>query len=233
VSKTFFTNKNIFITGASTGIGLELARQLVALDAKVFGTCNNPDNIPVALNSIDSKNFELIQCSVIDINRTQELINKIGKIDIFISNAGIYIEGKLHENENNKITQVINTNLTGAILTTKLVEQNMIDNNSGLMLFVVSNAGIINKKQRSVYGASKAGLQMFVDNLQLDHQESKLKILGFYPAGMQTELFAKTGKPRPLDKMMSIDKVAELLIFMMQNSDYYNMDKLILGKVNQ
>jgi uncharacterized protein len=232
MSHLFFTNKNVFITGASTGIGLELSRQLVVLGAKVFGTCNNPNNIATALNSINSKNFELIQCSVMDINKTQDLINKIGKIDIFISNAGVYIEGKLADNETNKITEVINTNLTGAILTSKLVEENMIDNNSGLMLFVVSNAGVINKKQRSVYGASKAGLQMFIDNLKLDHSDDNIKILGFYPAGMQTELFAKTGKPRPLDKMMSINKVAELLVFMMQNSDYYIMDKLILGKVS-
>jgi short-subunit dehydrogenase len=233
MSNTFFTNKNIFITGASTGLGLELARQLINFGAKVFGTCNNTSNIPTALSSVNSQNFELVQCSVMDTTKTQELINKIGTIDIFISNAGVYIEGKLGENKVDKIADVINANLTGAILTTKLVEENMLDNKSGLMLFVVSNAATTNKKQRSVYGASKAGLQMFVDNLQLDHQEDNIKILGFYPAGMQTELFAKTGKPRPLDKMMPIDKVTELLIFMMQNSDYYIMDKLILGKVTR
>jgi uncharacterized protein len=229
---TFFTNKNVFITGASTGLGLEISQQLIRLGAKVFGTCNNLNNIPKALNSISSQNFKLVECDVMDVNKTQELINKIGNIDIFISNAGIYTEGSLAENEVDKITEVININLTGAILTTKLIEKNMMDNNFGLMLFVVSNAASVNKKHRSVYGASKAGLQMFVDNLKQDHQNGNIKIQGFYPAGMQTELFAKTGKPRSLDKLMRVDKVAELLIFMMQNSDYYNMDNLLLGKVN-
>jgi NAD(P)-dependent dehydrogenase (short-subunit alcohol dehydrogenase family) len=66
-SNTFFNNKNVIITGASSGLGLELARQLVNAGANVFGTCNNPCNIQPALDSVSSENFKLVQCDVADV----------------------------------------------------------------------------------------------------------------------------------------------------------------------
>ena len=53
-----------------------------------------------------------------------------------------------------------------------------------------------------------------------------------YPQGMQTSLFEKSGKPRPLDKLMPIDKVAELVLTTISYSKYFNVGRMDLNKIS-
>ena len=53
-----------------------------------------------------------------------------------------------------------------------------------------------------------------------------------YPGGMQTSLFEKSGKPRPLDQLMPINKVAELILTTISYSQYFNIGRMDLNKLN-
>ncbi len=230
--ETFFHNKNILITGASSGLGLELARQLVNFGANVLGTCNNPENIKAAVDSINSEKFKLLQCDVGDVTELKKVFDEFGQIDILVNNAGVYIEGKPIEIGPNKINQIIQTNFIGAINSTNLVLPKMLEQNSGIIYFVGSSCAIETKENRSIYASSKAGLKSFAEHIRKDYISSNIQIMELYPQGMQTSLFEKSGKPRPLDKLMPIDKVAELILTTISYSQYFNVGRMDLNKTN-
>jgi uncharacterized protein len=231
MSNTFFQNKNITITGASSGLGLELARQFVKAGANVFGTCNNRDNIKPALDSIDSEKFKLVQCDVADVLDSAFLFDSVGKIDILINNAGVYVEGKSIETGPVVINKIIQTNLIGAINSTNLVLPKMLEQNSGIIYFVGSSCAIETKENRSIYASSKAGLKSFAEHTRKDYASTGIKIMELYPQGMQTKLFENSGKPRALDKLMPIDKVASLILTTIEYSQWFNVGRVDLNKI--
>jgi NADP-dependent 3-hydroxy acid dehydrogenase YdfG len=230
--KTFFHNKNVIITGASSGLGLELARQFVNAGANVFGTCNNPDNIKPALDSVGSEKFKLVRCDVADVLDSAFFFDSVGKVDILINNAGVYVEGKSIESNPHKINKIVQTNLVGAINSTNLVLPKMLEQNSGIIYFVGSSCAIETKENRSIYAASKAGLKSFAEHTKKDYASTRIHIMELYPQGMQTQLFANSGKPRPLDKLMSIDKVASLILTTIEYSQWFNVGRMDLNKIN-
>jgi uncharacterized protein len=227
----FFHNKNVIITGASSGLGLELARQFVQHGANVLGTCNNPYNIKAAVDSINSKKFRLVQCDVGNVTESKKVFGEFGQIDILINNAGLYIGGKSIENGPDKINQIIQTNLVGAINSTNLVLPKMLERSSGIIYFVGSSCAVETKENRSIYASSKAGLKSFAEHTRKDYASTNIQIMELYPQGMQTKLFENSGKPRPLDKLMPIDKVASLILTTMEYSQYFNVTRMDLNKM--
>jgi NADP-dependent 3-hydroxy acid dehydrogenase YdfG len=228
---TFFHNKNIIITGASSGLGLDLAKQLVNAGANVFGTCNNPDNIKPAIDSINSKKFKLIQCDVSDSYQSKKIFDEFKQVDILINNAGIYVEGKSIENRPVKINEIFQTNLVGAINSTNLALPKMLEQNSGIIYFVGSSCAIETKENRSIYAASKSGLKSFAEHTRKDYVGTDIQIMELYPQGMQTNLFKNSGKPKPLDKLMPIEKVASLILTTMEYSQWFNVGRVDLNKL--
>jgi uncharacterized protein len=229
---TFFHNKNIITTGASSGLVLELARQLVNTGANLFGTCNNADNIQPALDSVNSKNFKLVRCDVADVLDSAFFFDSIGKVDILINNAGVYVEGKSTASNPKTINNIIQTNLVGAINSSNLVLPKMLEQKSGIIYFVGSSCAIETKENRSIYAASKAGLKSFAEHTRKDYASTDIQIMELYPQGMQTQLFANSGKPRALDKLMPIDKVASLILTTMEYSQWFNVGRVDLNKIS-
>jgi NADP-dependent 3-hydroxy acid dehydrogenase YdfG len=230
--QNFFHNKNIIITGGSSGLGLELARQFVQHGANVLGTCNNPDNIKAAVDSINSERFRLVQCDVSNVTESKTVFGYFGQVDVLVNNAGIYIEGKSIEIGPDKINQTIQTNLVGAINSTNLILPKMLEQNSGIIYFVGSSCAIETKENRSIYAASKAGLKSFAEHTRKDYASTNIQIMELYPQGMQTKLFENSGKPRSLDKLMQIDKIACLILTTLEYSQYFNVARMDLNKLN-
>jgi NADP-dependent 3-hydroxy acid dehydrogenase YdfG len=231
-----FINQKILITGASSGLGLELARQLTSLGAIVTGTCFNSQNITEIQESINlqngNQNFQLVQSDVSNYDQTCKIVEQMGNVNILINNAGVYIAGKLEDNDTSKIINTINTNLLGTILTTKAVLPSMLKSNKGLIFCVSSNCAIYNKKERAIYGASKWGIRGFVDNLKLDLEGTRVKAFGFYPAGIATDLFVNAGVDHNLNNMMKPEDLASLIIDTLANSDKYILDHIVVDKPN-
>ena len=154
------------------------------------------------------------------------------KIDILINNAGIYVEGKSTEITPEKINSIIQTNLMGAINSTNLALPRMLEQNSGIIYFVGSSCAIETKENRSVYASSNACLKSFAEHTRKDYADTNIQIMELYPQGMQTKLFKNSGKPRPLDKLMPIDKIASLILTTIEYSQYFNVARMDLNKIN-
>lgn len=185
--------KNVFITGTSGGLGLELAKEFVENGFCVFGTGTNLERIESAKKYVATTNFHIFNCNNNNEAETAEILSQIISLDIYINNAGIYLDGIVTNNSIQKIKSVIETNLIGGIISTQLVLAKMEKQGYGIIVDINSNVSLKPKSNRSIYTAAKKGFDDFIDCVKLDYPQ--LKFVSVYPAGMKTDLHAKSGNP--------------------------------------
>ena len=187
--------KVVVITGGSDGLGKALAERL-APDNKVIILARNEKALREIAERISCSYYV---CDVRDPKQVADVFAKIskehGKIDILINNAGIIVNAELVDTPDETIENVITTNTLGTIYATKAALTRMKEQKDGLIINVVSTAGITAKATRSIYNASKWAITGFTKALQEEAAEYNVRVTGFYPGTIRTNLFAKAGLP--------------------------------------
>jgi len=185
--------KNIVITGGSDGIGEALAKALSS-DFHVTLLARNTDKLEQLSKEIgcdfsvcDIRKYEDVKRAFDEIKSRHELV------DILINNAGVIVNGDLTETPYDTIEDVMSTNAMGTIFVTKACLEIMKPQKSGLIINVISQAGITAKPYRSVYNASKWALTGFTKAIQEEACEYGVRVTGFYPGTVSTKLFEKAG----------------------------------------
>ena len=161
-------SKVVLITGGSSGIGKSIGEFLHQKGFVVYGISRNPEKIT---NSI----FPLVALDVRDkqsiVNCVAEVIQKSGRLDIVINNAGIVVGKYFHEHTHDQIqkSMVINSNAFMHIALEFLPE--MMGENSGAICNIASSAGLISNPKMSVYAASKWAVVGWSDSLRLEMEQ--------------------------------------------------------------
>ena len=204
--------KVIVITGGSDGLGKAIAKQL-------------SDNTLIIISNNESKLIEVSNdlkcdyrvCDVTDYNQVDksinDIVNKYSKIDVLINNAGVWLAGDLEETDYDKISKCIDVNTKGPIYMTKAVLKSMYENNSGLIINVCSQASFDNDDFSTVYNASKWAMRGFNRSIQKVASKKGIKVTGFYPGFMQTNLFKKAGNDYDTSTGLETGKVAKAIEF--------------------
>ena len=152
------SNRNIIVTGSSSGIGLSITKTLLKNKANVIGISRRTPNF-------SNKNYQHIG---FDLSKIETEYDKLGNfikdkpIHGLISNAGT---GKLESLENfspKQISEYINLNLNAHIIITRLLLPNFKVNNNGFLIYIGSEASYRVGKYGSIYSACKFGLRGFV-----------------------------------------------------------------------
>lgn len=185
--------KIIVITGGSDGLGKALAEKL-SQEYKVIVLARNKQALQEVAQSTDSDWF---MCDVKEPKQVAEVIDmiaeKYGRIDVVLNNAGVITNGELVNTSDEDIENVITTNTLGSIYVAKAALRHMKEQKSGLIINVVSQSGLNVRPNRSVYNASKWAVTGFTKALQQEAKEYGVKVTGFYPGTVKTDLFAKAG----------------------------------------
>jgi len=185
--------KHIVITGGGDGIGKALAQNLSS-DYQVTILARSADKLK---ELADELNCDFIACDVRDSEEVQVAFATIkarhSTIDILINNAGVIVNGDLTETPYKTIENVMSTNATGAIFVAKAALEIMKPQKQGLIINVISTAGITAKACRSVYNASKWALTGFTKAIQEEAAAYGVRVTGFYPGTTKTNLFKKAG----------------------------------------
>lgn len=204
-------SKVIVITGGSEGLGKAIAKRLIK-DNKVIIISNNEEKLKKAATEIQC---DYVVCDVTNYKQIENAIETIFKkyinIDILINNAGVWLEGDLTENTFEKISNCIDVNTKGPIYMTKAVLPNMYKNKSGLIINVCSQASFDNDDYSVVYNASKWAMRGFNRSIQRDISKKGVKVTGFYPGFMQTNLFKKAGNDYDTSTGLEVEKVAKAI----------------------
>lgn len=160
--------KTWFVTGATSGLGLEMTRQLLAKGQNVVATARRPD----ALLDLQQQYGESLDVVVLDLVDTAGIQATIAdafgrheRIDVVVSNAGYGLFGAAEELTNAQIDQQIATNLTGSIHLIRAALPHLRRQGGGRIVQVSSEGGQIAYPNFSLYHATKWGIEGFVESV--------------------------------------------------------------------
>jgi len=160
----------ILVTGASAGLGLAICRQLAPQKPRLILAARSPQRLQAAAAELQATGCSVLAVPT-DVAVPAELqrlvaaaLAQFGRIDVLINNAGIECFSEFDALTEAEIEQTIATNLTGAILLTRLVVPGMKSQRFGRIINMASTAGKHGPAYGAVYGATKAGLIAFTQS---------------------------------------------------------------------
>lgn len=188
--------KIILITGASRGIGRALAYGLARDESNiVIANYNKSEDKANELKkelTLLGKNIEIYKADVSKRNEVEEMVsfvlNKYGKIDVLINNAGISFVKMFIDVSDEDWNYVINTNLYSVFVTSQEVAKNMISRKSGVIINVSSIFGVIGASCESIYSVTKAGIDAMTKSLAKEFSYSNIRVNSIAPGLIDTEM---------------------------------------------
>jgi len=185
-------NKIAIVTGASRGIGNEIAKKLASYGCKIAIISRKINDLEKVKNSISSDDIICFQCDITNQNQfkdiAQNIYDKWGSIDILINNAGINRDKLLLRLTESDWDNVINTNLKGYYNTTKIVSRYMLKNRSGKIINISSVIGQIGNSGQSNYAASKSGIEGMTRALAVELGNKNININCIAPGYIKTQM---------------------------------------------
>lgn len=223
-------NKVIIVTGASRGIGKEIAKGLSKKGYQVIANYNKSEEQAIKLKEELKKeniNIDIFKADVSKRKEAEELvkytIRKFGKIDVLINNAGISQIKEFTQITDEDWNNIINTNLNSVFYMTQETCKNMIHNKKGCIINISSIWGVIGASCEVHYSVSKAGIDAITKSLAKEMGPSNIRVNSIAPGIINTEMNKKLSEKEienikeeiPLEKIgkaQDIEKCIEWLI---------------------
>jgi NAD(P)-dependent dehydrogenase (short-subunit alcohol dehydrogenase family) len=221
------TDKVIVITGGSQGFGKELAKAFINNGSKVIVSSHEKESLELTANELSTDSFIADVTSIEDIKKLSEyVVQKYGKIDIWINNAGIQIAPSLVEEVNiEKLHYLFDVNFFGYFYGCQVALTQMKKQNSGVIININSTAGLDGKPEISAYSSSKFAIKGLTESIRKEVKDLNIQIYGIFPGGMQTDIY-KEKYPEDIKEYMEVDTVVEKVINNLK-SDSPEMDFII------
>lgn len=183
--------KAAILTGASSGIGLAIAKVLCVLGYEVFGFGRNFDTPEFEQTGLPEEQFHPIVCDLLDTQKLLDTVKKITSqkdVSVLVNNAGTAYYG-LHEELNpQKIQQMVRVNLeVPMILTQQLLRT--LKKHAGYIINIASVTANGANPHGCAYGATKAGLSSFSHSLFEEARKYGVKVVTVFPDMTQTSLY--------------------------------------------
>jgi len=205
----------VWITGSSSGIGKALTIKFSQSNYNVIASARKTEKIKKYIEDLGiSKNVTILQNDITDfydLSKKFDELNKNFLIDVLINNAGITSFKPFIENSVDEINQIIKTNLFGSIYTTHLVLPQMLKNNSGIILNILSVAAKKVFTNSTIYAASKAGLNHFSKVLREETRSNNIRIANVFPGATSTDIWHKSTLEKYSSRMMSPENLSEFI----------------------
>ncbi|MDP3093933.1 MAG: SDR family oxidoreductase [bacterium] len=234
-------NKVIVVTGASQGLGEALALKAAELGARVVLVAHTEKLLQRVKEKI-LKNGGKAECFVCDIRdlgqvkaAVKTIIQKFGTIDILVNNAGVWTDEEIEKQRPEQRKVALETNVLGQIQMTKEILPLMKKRNDGYIFNVISGAGLADSDNTrwQTYGASKWAMTGFTKALRDYLKGTKIKVTGFFPGGMDTNLYENVGRPDAHKQpwMMKKEDVADIIVFALTRPDDVLMEGITVSKI--
>lgn len=188
-------SKVIIVTGASRGIGREIAKEFAKKGYRVIANYNKSFESARDLKEELHKQCIEIDIFKADVSKREEVkelikfvLNKYKKIDILINNAGISDVKLFTDVTDADFNKMISNNLYSAFCVTQEVLQNMIQNKSGCIINISSIWGVVGASCESIYSISKAGIDAMTKSLAKELGPSNIRVNSIAPGIIDTEM---------------------------------------------
>ena len=232
--------KVAIVTGASRGIGREIAKSLAKQNIKVIANYNNSEEKANELKKELEAEGIIIDIVKADVSKREEIKNLVqyalenyGKIDILINNAGIS-EYKLFTDETDEDwNKVINTNLYSVFATSQEVIPNMIKNKNGCIINISSVWGMVGASMEVLYSVSKAGIDGLTKALAKELGPSNIRVNAIAPGIVDTDMCKNFSKEElenikeeiPLERIGKVEDISKCINWLI--NDNYTTGQII------
>ena len=231
----YIYDKNIWITGASSGIGYELSLILSQVKCNLLLTSKQPEKLmKVATTMKEDAKVYAFPTDVADTSAVNDafefIVNEVGFPNILINNAGIYIGKPFVDTTIEDFDAQINTNLKGYFNTTRLVLPAMIEQKGGAIVNIVSVTAIESFKNCAVYSASKAAVLSMMNGIREEVREHNIKIINVIPGAVATNIWNEDMLNKYRHKMSTPKDIAEVVINALQlcSSDASMVENIVI-----
>lgn len=181
-----------FITGAGSGIGAGIAKAALQAGDRVVATGRNLDKVHKALDDVANGNVAFIQLDVTDEAQSKaavaEAVNKFGRLDVLVNNAGYSLLGNFEELTRAEIEHQLATNFYGVMFTMRAALPMMRAQRAGRIINISSLAGAVGFKHCSAYAASKFALEGLSLSVAAEVEQFGIKITIVEPGFFRTDL---------------------------------------------
>lgn len=200
--------KTAIVTGASSGIGLEISKVLVKNNYKVYGFGRDFSNINFQDEYFIPVNSDLTQISEI-CNKVQQICNE-EEVHVLVNNAGVGYFGPHEEQNPKKIQEMVTINLEVPMILTQLLLRDL-KKNSG---YVINISSVTAKKSNTygcAYGATKAGISSFSKSLFDEVRKYGVKVIVIHPDMTKSNFYrhANFCEGEKADTYLLAEEVAE------------------------
>ena len=222
--------KVAIITGASKGLGLDIAKLFAKNGSEVVITDVNDRDGLLETNKIQGQGnkaayFHLDVTSEADwFHLVPKVIKEYGKIDILVNNAGVYHRGSLDATEISDWDRVFSVNAKGVFIGTRAVLPEMKKQMKGAIVSISSIAGIIGSKQSVAYNSAKGAIRLFTKSVAVQYADQGIRANTIHPGPMETgmlnELFntkeesEARRKGIPLGRFATVRDVSNGVLFL-------------------
>ncbi len=225
----------ILVTGASRGIGAEIARTLGLCGATVAGTATSDDGAAQITETFKSNNivgqgYRLNVSEADECNETLANIEKtMGPITVLINNAGITRDNLLMRMKEDEWDDIMNVNLKSVYRLSKLVCRNMMKARSGKIINLTSVVGFLGNAGQSNYAAAKAGIVGFSKSLARELGGRNINVNCVAPGFIDTEMTQGLAEEQkkalinqvPLGRLGEVSDIANTVLFLSSDLSRY------------
>ena len=213
-------DKVVLVTGASSGIGKEVAKRFAKEGALVILTARSLDKLKEVQKEIEKNNGNVESYSMDITNRNQinetikNIIKKYNKIDILVNNAGIIKPGSIEEVSYEDFDAHVNINLLGYFNCIKETVPYMLKEKSGNIVNIITSTVKNTKARRLAYAASKYGQAGLSNALHEDLKDKGISVVAVYPGKTDTPIhdpYMDQDDPKR-EKMLKPEEVAEVVL---------------------
>lgn len=235
-------NRTVFITGGGRGIGKEVALKFAENGYNIVTNyVSDKTDVEALKKEFEEKGVKslIIKADVTDSEAIENLVKKaieeFESIDVLVNNAGITKDNLLMRMSEEEFTKVIDVNLKGTYIVTKIVSKYMMKRRQGSIINLSSVVGVVGNAGQCNYSASKAGIIGFTKSIAKELASRNIRANAVAPGFIETDMTAVLGEnvkeniynQIPLKRMGKAKEVANLVYFLGTEESSYITGQVI------
>lgn len=237
-----FKDKVAIITGASSGIGSEIAREFAREGATVVinysSSTDDAEKVKLEIENFGG-NAITFKCDVSKYNEVENMIEKIlekyNHIDILVNNSGITKDNLIMRMEEDEFDRVIDINLKGTFNTMKCISRHMIRQKKGKIINMASVVGITGNAGQCNYAASKAGVIALTKSVAKEFATRNINVNAIAPGYIETRMTESLNdkikdeicSKIPMKKVGKCEDIAKVAVFLASEDSNYITGQVI------
>lgn len=225
--------KVVVITGASSGIGREIAKLFLKKGYSLIISGRNEEGfdyaqgkagVDIVLGDITKKETR---------KKIQDIVaNKYKQLDILINNAGITYIQPFEENTEEQINMIFEINLKAPMLLTQNLYEVMRRQKSGTIVFINSAAGKQGYPNHTMYSTMKFGLNGFSQSLRQEAKKYGIRVISIHPGGVNTNLYNKLKEKPDINHYMDATKLSQTIVFLSETTGF-TPDEVLISRTTK